>query len=40
VGVLNPAFDVTPLTYVAGIVCEDRVYRKEDFEKFKTKGFQ
>ena len=40
VGVLNPAFDVTPLMYVAGIVCEDRVYRKEDFEKFKTKGFQ
>jgi methylthioribose-1-phosphate isomerase len=37
VGVLNPAFDVTPLTYVAGIVCENRIYRKEDFEGFRTK---
>ena len=36
VPVMNPAFDFTPLTYVAGIVCEDRVYRKEDFAKFKT----
>jgi methylthioribose-1-phosphate isomerase len=37
VAVMNPAFDITPLTYVTGIVCEERVYRKEDFEKFKTK---
>ena len=37
VGVLNPAFDVTPLTYVSAIICEDRVYRKEDFGEFKAK---
>jgi methylthioribose-1-phosphate isomerase len=36
VPVMNPAFDITPLTYVAGIVCEDRVYYKEDFSKFKS----
>jgi methylthioribose-1-phosphate isomerase len=35
VPVMNPAFDFTPLTYVAGIICEDRVYRKEDFAKFR-----
>ncbi len=40
VGVLNPAFDITPLTYIAGIICEDRVYFKEDFEKFKTGRLQ
>ena len=37
VPVLNPAFDITPLFYVSAIVCENRVYRKEDFTKFKTK---
>jgi methylthioribose-1-phosphate isomerase len=37
VGVLNPAFDITPLTYVSAIICENRVYPKEDFAKFKTK---
>jgi methylthioribose-1-phosphate isomerase len=36
VEVLNPAFDATPLSYVAGIITEDRVYRKEDYAKFKT----
>jgi methylthioribose-1-phosphate isomerase len=36
VAVLNPAFDTTPLTYVSAIICENRVYRKEDFAKFKT----
>jgi methylthioribose-1-phosphate isomerase len=38
VGVMNPAFDITPLTYVTGIICEDRVYFKGDFEKFKAKS--
>ena len=37
VGVLNPAFDITPLTYVSAIVCENRVYDKNDFSKFKLK---
>ena len=39
VGVLNPAFDVTPLTYVSAIVCEDRIYRKKDFDEFKAGRF-
>jgi methylthioribose-1-phosphate isomerase len=38
VSVLNPAFDATPLSYVAGIITEDRVYGKEDFAKFKAGG--
>jgi methylthioribose-1-phosphate isomerase len=38
VPVINPAFDLTPLTYVAGIICEDRVYRKEDFAQFRTEA--
>jgi len=37
VGVLNPAFDITPLAYVSAIVCENRVYDKNDFSKFKLK---
>jgi methylthioribose-1-phosphate isomerase len=37
VEVMNPAFDITPLTYVSGIICEDRVYSKEDFAKFNLK---
>jgi methylthioribose-1-phosphate isomerase len=40
VGVLNPAFDITPLTYVSAIVCESRVYDKNDFSKFKLKHFR
>ena len=38
VGVLNPAFDITPLRYVSAIVCETRVYGKTDFAHF-TSGF-
>ena len=34
--VMNPAFDITPLKYVTGIISEDRVYYKGDFKKFKT----
>ncbi|HJW65936.1 MAG TPA: S-methyl-5-thioribose-1-phosphate isomerase [Candidatus Bathyarchaeia archaeon] len=37
VGVINPAFDITPLTYVSAIISETRVYDKTDFPKFKTK---
>ena len=37
VGVINPAFDITPLTYVSAIISEARVYDKKDFPKFKTK---
>lgn len=36
VGVLNPAFDVTPLKYVSAIICESGVYYKKDFGKFKA----
>ncbi|MFB3888319.1 MAG: S-methyl-5-thioribose-1-phosphate isomerase [Candidatus Bathyarchaeia archaeon] len=35
VSVFNPAFDATPLKYVSGIICEDRVYGKKDYAKFK-----
>jgi methylthioribose-1-phosphate isomerase len=34
VGILNPAFDVTPLKYVSAIICENVIYYKEDFVKF------
>ena len=37
VGVLNPAFDITPLNYVSAIICESRVYYEKDFAKFKGK---
>ncbi|MBT0159972.1 S-methyl-5-thioribose-1-phosphate isomerase [Candidatus Bathyarchaeota archaeon A05DMB-2] len=36
VDVLNPAFDITPLKYVSGIIHEDGVYYKNDFAKFKS----
>jgi len=36
VGVMNPAFDITPLKYVSGIICEERVFYKKDFGKFRT----
>ncbi len=36
VSVLNPAFDATPLSYVSGIITEDRVYGKEDFLKLNA----
>ena len=39
VGVLNPAFDVTPLKYVSAIICESRVFYKKDFAKFKADSF-
>jgi methylthioribose-1-phosphate isomerase len=34
IGVLNPAFDITPLKYVSAIICESGIYYKEDFVKF------
>ncbi len=37
VGVINPAFDITPLNYVSAIISETRIYDKTDFPKFKTK---
>ena len=36
VGALNPAFDITPMSYVSAIICENRVYHKEDFPKFRS----
>ena len=35
-GVLNPAFDITPLKYVSAIIYEGGVYYKKDFGKFKS----
>ena len=37
VGVLNPAFDITPLSYVSAIICESGIYYKKDFAKFEAK---
>jgi len=37
VGVLNPAFDITPLKYVSAIICESSIYYKKDFPKFKVR---
>jgi methylthioribose-1-phosphate isomerase len=34
VQVMNPAFDATPLRYVAGIITESGVYTRKDFAKF------
>ena len=34
VGVLNPAFDITPLKYVSAIIYESGVYYEKDFAKF------
>jgi methylthioribose-1-phosphate isomerase len=36
VGVLNPAFDVTPFDYVSAIICEDGIFYKKDFDKLGT----
>jgi eIF-2B alpha/beta/delta-like uncharacterized protein len=36
IDVLNPAFDITPLTYVSAIITESNVYYRNDFAKFKT----
>jgi methylthioribose-1-phosphate isomerase len=33
-GVLNPAFDITPLEYVSAIIHESGIYYKQDFAKF------
>ena len=35
VNALNPAFDITPLEYVTGIICENGILYKEDFLKFR-----
>lgn len=40
IGVLNPAFDITPLKYVTAIICEQGILRKEDFVKFKANFFE
>jgi methylthioribose-1-phosphate isomerase len=37
VAVYNPAFDATPLKYVAGIITESGVYTKKDFKKFNPR---
>jgi methylthioribose-1-phosphate isomerase len=36
IGVMNPAFDITPLKYVKGIMCEDGILYVKDFDKFKA----
>jgi methylthioribose-1-phosphate isomerase len=36
VPVLNPAFDITPLKYVTGIICEDGIFYKKYFSKFQA----
>jgi methylthioribose-1-phosphate isomerase len=36
IDVLNPAFDITPLSYVTAIVCESGILYKNDFNKFKA----
>jgi methylthioribose-1-phosphate isomerase len=36
IGVINPAFDITPLKYVAAIIYEAGVYYQKDFAKFKA----
>ena len=38
INVFNPAFDITPLKYVAAIICETQVYYSKDFGKFKEEG--
>ncbi|MDR2707996.1 MAG: S-methyl-5-thioribose-1-phosphate isomerase [Nitrososphaerota archaeon] len=34
INVMNPAFDATPLKYVAGIITETGIYTQEHFQKF------
>ena len=36
IGVLNPAFDITPLKYVSAIICESGVLSVADFKKLAT----
>jgi methylthioribose-1-phosphate isomerase len=38
VEVFNPAFDITPYKYVSGIIHEDGVFFKKDFETFRNYG--
>jgi methylthioribose-1-phosphate isomerase len=40
IGVMNPAFDVTPLKYVKAIICEDGILYKKDFDKFKADHYK
>jgi len=40
INVLNPAFDITPFDYVTAIVCEDGVWHKKDFGKFKANFYK
>lgn len=35
--VLNPAFDITPLKYVTGIICETRILTPSEIQKLTTK---
>ena len=35
INVMNPAFDITPLKYVTGIICETRVFFNKDFDEFR-----
>lgn len=35
IGVLNPAFDITPLSYVTAIVSESGIHYQKDFARFK-----
>jgi methylthioribose-1-phosphate isomerase len=37
IGVMNPAFDITPLKYVSAIICESQIYYSKDFETFKQR---
>jgi len=36
IGVLNPAFDITPMKYVTAIIHESGVYCQKDFDKIKA----
>lgn len=38
INVLNPVFDITPLDYVAAIICEDGILYRKDYDKFKLKS--
>ncbi len=34
--VFNPSFDITPLDYVTGVICEDGILYKNDLDKLET----
>jgi methylthioribose-1-phosphate isomerase len=40
IGVMNPAFDITPLEYVKGIICEDGILYMKNFDKFKANHYK